>query len=137
MEPPPPTPSPLPLSVYFLPPSLHLLLLHHLSPCCLSLLQLESYLFSCLQEGILALLPPLALPPLSTSLSLSGSTPPPLYPTSPKPTCSHRCVASIYGFITAAIQGRRRGARWKKRGMERDNRGRETLGNEGGVRVRE
>lgn len=50
--------------------------------------------------------------------SLLTSTPPPL-----NPTCSHRCVAPIYGFITAAIQGKRKVERWKERGMERDKRG--------------
>lgn len=111
----PPPPSPLPLSVS--PPSLHLLLLG-LSPRSLSLLQLESYLFPCLQEWIHALLPP-PLHPCSFSslyLSLSGSTPPPpLHPPSPNATCSHRCVAPIYGFITAAIHSRRRRGRGERR----------------------
>lgn len=115
MEPPLPPPSPLPLSVS--PPSLHLLLLG-LSPRSLSLLQLESYLFPCLQEWIHALLPP-PLHPCSFSslyLSLSGSTtPPPLHPPSPNATCSHRCVAPIYGFITAAIHSRRRRGRGGRR----------------------
>ncbi|TNN51704.1 hypothetical protein EYF80_038116 [Liparis tanakae] len=43
---------------------------------------------------------------------------PPLPP--PNPTCSHRCVAPIYGFITAAIQGRgKRGEVEEKRDGER------------------
>lgn len=126
MEPPPPMPLlPLPLSVS--PPSLHLLLLLCLSPCSLSLLQLESYLFPCLQEWILPLPSPCALSPPLTSLSPLDSALPPLpllHPSSPNTTCSHRCVAPIYGFITAAIRGRRKGESGRKEGW------RETTGEE-------
>lgn len=59
----------------------------------------ESYLFHCLLEWILTLLP-LALCPSFTSFCQAWICPHP--PPSPNTTCSHCCVAPIYGFVTAA-----------------------------------
>lgn len=68
---------------------------------------------------------PFVLSPLSTSVShpLSGSTlfslPSYIHPP-PTSTCSHHCVAPIYGFITAAFHGRGGGKKeWREtRGEE-------------------
>lgn len=128
MEPPPP-PSNVP------PPpclSLSLFLLHlctssssSVSPLVVCLFSNWSHISSlvCRNESLPCFPPLSSLSYFYLSLSLSGSpfpSPPYIHPP-PTPTCSHRCVAPIYGFITAAIQGRRRGEKWKKRGMERDN----------------
>lgn len=56
-----------------------------------------------------------ALSPPSTFLCQAQLPPPPLHPPSPNATCSHRCVAPIYGFITAAIHSRRRRGRGERR----------------------
>lgn len=74
----------------------------------------ESYLFRCLLGRILTL-PPRPPPSLSVLLStsfcqaLNLPSPPPspsplFHPPSPNTTCSHRCVAPIYGFVTAATR---------------------------------
>lgn len=97
----------------------HLVFLSPRTPLCLSphfslsLLQLDSYLFP-LSVGMnprsffylcpaLSLAPSLCQTQYSFPLLTSNISPP---PAPPAPTCSHRCVASIYGFITAAIQER-------------------------------
>ncbi len=119
MEPPPPAPLPPSLSVS--PPSLHLLL--SLPPWRLSLLRLESYLFPLSAGMNLRPAPPsilLLLPLFLSRLCKAQLSPLPLFPFSPNPTCSHSCVAPIYGFITAAIHGWR-----KERGDQGDTRGRD------------
>lgn len=75
-------------SLFLFPPSLHLLLPLGFSPCILSLLQLESYLFHCLQEWILAPLPTLLsllILPLSVRLDPPN---PPLYPSPARPVAT-------------------------------------------------
>lgn len=72
----------------------------------------ESYLFRCLLGQILTLPPSPSLSVLlSTSFcqALNLPSPPPspsplFHPPSPNTTCSHRCVAPIYGFVTAATR---------------------------------
>lgn len=74
---------------------------------------------------------------LLPAVSLNSLLPFPLYiHPPPTPTCSHHCVAPIYGFITAAIQGRRKGERCKVRQIERDSKGRDTGNNERRARER-
>lgn len=114
------------------------LFLHHLCISSSSVSPLAVCLFSncshisspvCRNESLLCSpLCSLSFFSLPVSLSLAGSDLPTSFPTyihpSPlNPTCSHRCVAPIYGFITAAIQGKKKVERWKERGMERDKRG--------------
>lgn len=88
-----------------------------LPPCSLPFLQLESYLLPpvCRNESLRR--SPLCS--FSTCLLFSGrlSSTPPSFPTYTHPsplnlTCSHCCVAPIYGFITAASQGKRKGEKW-------------------------
>lgn len=95
------------------PPPLHLLLLG--TPAVVHLFSdTESYLFHCLLGWILPLLP-FALCPSFTSFCQALNLPPPslFHPPSPNTTCSHRCLAPIYGFVSYLAE--RKGKTWKRR----------------------